>query len=286
MGAFHRRHATTWSGRVSRRGSRRAPLGAEVVPLLGVRPLLGRAFTPDRRSRRRAGHGLLLATGCGRTRFGGDPGVLGRKVLLDDEPYTVIGVMPRGLPLSAPRDASCGRPLRFAKTDFEDRSDDLGSTRRAAAAGRVARAGARRDARSSRRSSSASTRRRTPGRGATVIRLRDEMSQAVAAPAPRPLRRGARRAPDRVHEPREPPARARARAPQGARGADGDGRRARAARPPAHHREPDPRGRGRRSGRAARGRGASRWSRGSCRSRCRSRSAARRPAGARLRARS
>ena len=36
----------------------------------------------------------ISATGCGERHFAGDPQIIGRKITLDNNPYTVIGVMP------------------------------------------------------------------------------------------------------------------------------------------------------------------------------------------------
>ena len=69
---------------------------ADYFPLLGVRPLLGRAFTRDE-DRPGANHVLVLGHRYWLRRFGGDPAVVGRSVLLDAVPHTVIGVMPATL---------------------------------------------------------------------------------------------------------------------------------------------------------------------------------------------
>jgi putative ABC transport system permease protein len=68
---------------------------AEVFPLLGVRPLLGRAFG-DFGGQTGTGHGEVIVLGekLWRRRFGGDRSVVGRTIRLDGEPYTVLGVMP------------------------------------------------------------------------------------------------------------------------------------------------------------------------------------------------
>ena len=98
-----------------------ATLTAEVIPLLGTRPLLGRAFTPEE-DREGAPGTLLLSYGLWQERFAGDPGVLGRKLLLDDEPYQVIGVMPRGFHFPR-RETRLWRPLRLESAAFERRDD-------------------------------------------------------------------------------------------------------------------------------------------------------------------
>jgi putative ABC transport system permease protein len=59
-------------------------------------PILGRPFTADEDKPGAEGV-VLLAEGFWERRFGRDPGVLGRRLVLSDEPFTVIGVMPRTL---------------------------------------------------------------------------------------------------------------------------------------------------------------------------------------------
>lgn len=68
---------------------------AELLPLLGVAPVLGRSFTA---AEQQPGHNhvVLLSDAVWRAQFGADPHVLGQAVRLNDELFTVIGVMPRG----------------------------------------------------------------------------------------------------------------------------------------------------------------------------------------------
>ena len=61
--------------------------------VLGVQPVLGRAFTPDEGKEGR-NNVALLSHGLWQRRFGGDPGVVGRKILLNNNENTVIGVLP------------------------------------------------------------------------------------------------------------------------------------------------------------------------------------------------
>ncbi len=63
--------------------------------LLGVAPALGRDFTPDD-DRGQIGYVVIISHDLWRKRFGGDPGVIGKTVRLDDDPMTIIGIMPRG----------------------------------------------------------------------------------------------------------------------------------------------------------------------------------------------
>jgi predicted permease len=66
---------------------------ASFFPLLGVRPALGRFFTPD--EDRPGGPAIVvLSFGLWRSAFGGDSAVIGRQLQLGRGSYTVIGVAP------------------------------------------------------------------------------------------------------------------------------------------------------------------------------------------------
>ena len=64
-----------------------------LFPMLGVKPALGRSFTPSD-DRRDADSVVMLSWGLWKRRYGGDPGILGKSILLDGKAYTVIGVLP------------------------------------------------------------------------------------------------------------------------------------------------------------------------------------------------
>jgi putative ABC transport system permease protein len=66
---------------------------ADVFPVLGVRPALGRTFAPgeDRPGRDQV---VVLSDALWRKRFGADPRIVGRAIALDGKPRTVVGVMP------------------------------------------------------------------------------------------------------------------------------------------------------------------------------------------------
>ncbi len=66
---------------------------AEIFPLLGWKPMLGRVFSAedDQSGRPRV---AVLDHDCWQRRFAGDPAIIGRTLRLDSEPVTVIGVMP------------------------------------------------------------------------------------------------------------------------------------------------------------------------------------------------
>ncbi|HWB41187.1 MAG TPA: ABC transporter permease [Gemmatimonadales bacterium] len=63
--------------------------------LLGVAPALGRDFTPED-DRGQIGYVVIISHELWRQGFAGDPGIIGKTVRLDDDPMTIIGVMPRG----------------------------------------------------------------------------------------------------------------------------------------------------------------------------------------------
>ena len=67
--------------------------------VFGVRPLVGRTFGPADEVRG-APAAVVINEAFWRTRFGGDPSVVGRVVHLDGEPYTIVGVVPRDFQLT------------------------------------------------------------------------------------------------------------------------------------------------------------------------------------------
>ena len=64
-----------------------------LIPLLGVAPALGTGFGDDA-SRPGAGNVILLSHSLWMERYGGDPGIVGRRATVDGVPYTIAGVMP------------------------------------------------------------------------------------------------------------------------------------------------------------------------------------------------
>ena len=64
--------------------------------LLGVTPVIGRLFTPDDNLKEDGHPWAVLDYGFWQRRFGGDPGVIGRRILLNESPFTIVGVSRAG----------------------------------------------------------------------------------------------------------------------------------------------------------------------------------------------
>jgi len=64
-------------------------------PMLGVKPQLGRLFT-DQDDRPGATPTALISHGVWAEKFGGDPGVIGKTIRLNGDPFEVVGVLPPG----------------------------------------------------------------------------------------------------------------------------------------------------------------------------------------------
>jgi predicted permease len=71
------------------------PVTENFFALLGVEPAIGRSFTSEEcRGKYSAPPAMLLSYGFWRRRFSSDPNVVGRKLMLDNEPVMVVGVLP------------------------------------------------------------------------------------------------------------------------------------------------------------------------------------------------
>jgi putative ABC transport system permease protein len=66
---------------------------ANVFPLLGVNPEMGRTFSEDE-DKRGGEHVVLLSDGLWRRRYGAAADVMGKRLTLNNVPYSVIGILP------------------------------------------------------------------------------------------------------------------------------------------------------------------------------------------------
>jgi putative ABC transport system permease protein len=67
-------------------------ISAELISLLGAAPELGRTFLPGEDEPQH--HVAILSHRLWKEHFGGDPGIIGRTITLENSGYTVVGVMP------------------------------------------------------------------------------------------------------------------------------------------------------------------------------------------------
>ena len=79
-------------------------VSANFFETLGVQPLLGRTFRADEDQVGRPRDAVILTYETWQSRFGGDPGVIGRSIRLTGQPFTVIGITPRGFHFAPLRD--------------------------------------------------------------------------------------------------------------------------------------------------------------------------------------
>jgi putative ABC transport system permease protein len=70
-----------------------APVSENFFPVLGVEPQLGRLFNAEE-CKWHGPKAVMLGYGLWARRFGSDPAIVGRALTLNDEPYTVVGVLP------------------------------------------------------------------------------------------------------------------------------------------------------------------------------------------------
>lgn len=67
---------------------------ANFLELLGIHPALGRSFLPEEDQTDR-GHAVILTDSFWRSRFNADRSIVGRSMMLDGTPYTIVGVLPK-----------------------------------------------------------------------------------------------------------------------------------------------------------------------------------------------
>ena len=82
-----------------------------LLPMLSIQPAIGRAFTVNDEDPKRPAT-LLLSDGYWRSRFGADPTVIGRRIMLEGNPTEIIGVLPASFRFMDQR-VSLMIPLRF-----------------------------------------------------------------------------------------------------------------------------------------------------------------------------
>jgi putative ABC transport system permease protein len=95
-------------------------VSATLFPLLGVDAQLGRTFTPEE-DQRGAAHVVILSNAVWQRRFGGDPHIIGKSLTLNNESYSVVGVMPPRFQFPSRYD-ELWVPIAFDSNESGDRS--------------------------------------------------------------------------------------------------------------------------------------------------------------------
>jgi putative ABC transport system permease protein len=91
MASRNQNYILTGAGEPERLSGRQSTVG--LFRTMGLMPIVGRVFTAED-DRPGAERVVLLGEGFWMRRFGRDPSVVGRPLVLNNEPYTVIGVLP------------------------------------------------------------------------------------------------------------------------------------------------------------------------------------------------
>lgn len=89
----YRNYAATWTGSGSAKRVATTMVSPDYLDMLGQRPMLGRSFAEEE-SKYGNNQVAVLTYKFWQARMGGDPGVLGRTIVLDDEPHEIIGILP------------------------------------------------------------------------------------------------------------------------------------------------------------------------------------------------
>src|SRR5690349_5163731 len=79
----------------------------ELFKVFGVEPILGRTFLPDDDTV------AVLSYGLWQRRFGGQASVIGQQIALNDETFTIIGVMPASFQFHIKQRSGTGRPAEL-----------------------------------------------------------------------------------------------------------------------------------------------------------------------------
>lgn len=93
---------------------------SSLLRTLGVRPLMGRAFTPEE-ERFSGPHAVILSEEYWRNNLGGDRAILQRTLQLNGEEYRIVGVMPRAFEFPNPV-TQMWTPMTFSPKELASRA--------------------------------------------------------------------------------------------------------------------------------------------------------------------
>ncbi len=117
FGVGYSRSAILTGGEPERLNAASATAG--FLAALGVRPKFGRLFSPDD-ERNGAPPIVLVGHALWQRRFNSDPGLIGRVLTVDDQPHTVVGILPAGI--KYPLEGDIWLPVQFEPGEMQERS--------------------------------------------------------------------------------------------------------------------------------------------------------------------
>jgi predicted permease len=100
-------------------------VSANFFRMLRVAPMIGRDFTAEDEQ---PGHEqvVILSYGVWQRRYGGDAGILGKTILLEEKPYVVIGVLPQSFSLYGTLpDFEIWKPFAFNRAQLDRENHEL-----------------------------------------------------------------------------------------------------------------------------------------------------------------
>jgi putative ABC transport system permease protein len=112
--------AATLTGRDEPERVQAFRVSPQFFDVLGATPVIGRAFLPGEEQPGRD-RSVVIGDGLWKRRFGADPGVVGRQILLDGEPYALVGIAPPGFDF--PIGSQAWAPLSFTPDRAIDRTN-------------------------------------------------------------------------------------------------------------------------------------------------------------------
>ncbi|MGA3225052.1 MAG: ABC transporter permease [Acidobacteriaceae bacterium] len=97
-----------------------SPVSSDFFSVLGVQPVQGRTFLPEEDSPGK-NHEVVLSYKFWQTHYAADPGVVGKSINFDGEPYTIVGVM--GPKMTKPDQAQVWTPLGLTPKEASVRGE-------------------------------------------------------------------------------------------------------------------------------------------------------------------
>ena len=100
-------------------------VSANFFRMLRVSPILGRDFSAEDEQ---PGHEqvVILSYGLWQRHYGGDPSIIGKSILVDEKPFTVIGILPRTFSLYGTiPEFEMWKPFAFNRTQLDRENHEL-----------------------------------------------------------------------------------------------------------------------------------------------------------------